>query len=437
MIRRTVACVLVLAMVSSAYAVIQVVPLPNTDEYTGASSASSVTVGPDHTVYVAGYSQADGGQRATYWSVSGATVTGNVLPAASDGGTATNAQGIGVITAGTQAGAIVVAGNLGGGSSDWNSGIAGLDGNGWSKRKDTEWNGGNQVDLGQTYAAWGNQLAVSQDGRRYYVTGRINNERTRMYTFTVDSQDGSQGNVVPTPGSTTDSDTWLLPRASSSNTIGGVNPASTTAGHNRDGDWHYAWQHAYKSGDTPDEDGSLPPASYDYWYSVANGISDDGNTVVGYGQTTSSILAPVYWTQSGGTWTAHYVDTTGMTSSSNICDSNQDGTILGGYIYAGMNKAVFWDVNVLDGGVPDANYLADWLPAHGVPLMNGDVGWTVLSRIHSVHSDGPLTYLAGYGAWTEDGGTTTTVRGFLVTIPEPATLAFLALGGLAMLRRRR
>jgi len=384
-------------------------------------------------VYVAGYSQA-GGQRATYWSGSGVAAAPTVLPAASDAAVATNAQGIGVIRAGTASGAVVVYGNLGG-SSDWNSKIAGLDGNGWSRRKDTEWYGGAQCGLGQTYAAWGNQLAVSTDGQHYYVTGRGGNQR--FYTFTVDSQNGSQGSMVPTPGSTTDSDTWTLATSSSSNIIGGVTPASKTSGTQRDSSYFYAWKHDYKSGDVPTEGGDVPPASDAYWYSVGNGISDDGHTIVGYGKTTSNTLAPVYWTESGGVWSAHQVDTTGMTSSSNICDANQDGTILGGYIYAGTNKAVFWDVNVLDGGVPDANYLGDWLPAHGVPLMHAGVGWTVLSRIHSVTSEGGTTYFAGYGLWTTDGGATTVTRAFLLTIPEPATMALLALGGLAMLRRRR
>ena len=93
---------------------------------------------------------------------------------------------------------------------------------------------------------------------------------------------------------------------------------------------------------------------------------------------------------------------------------------------------------MLDGGVPDLNILSDWLPAHGVPLMTGGVGWTIMQRIHGVHSDGDVTYLTGYGLWTEDGGTTTVSRAFLITIPEPATLALLVvLGGLAVLRRRR
>jgi len=412
-----------------------VVPLNNTDAYTGITRGLAVTVGPDHTVYVAGYSEA-GGQAATYWSVSGGTATGTVLPADSTATYATVAQGIGVITSGTSAGAIVIAGNLGG-ASDWNSAIAGLDGNGWSRRRDTEWNGGNQVPVGQPNA-WGNQLAVAPDGQHYYVTGKLSNKR--CYVFNVDSQTGAQGSMVPTPGSTTDSDTWELPLASSSNYVGGVNPAATTAGIYRETDWKYAWRHVYKQGDIPTEGGEIPPASYDYWESYAAGISDDGNTITGYGKTTSAILAPVYWTQSGGTWTAHYVDNGPMTSSSNITDCNQDGTILGGYVYVasmGGNNAAFWDTSVLDGGVPDLNFLADWLPAHGVPLMTGGVGWTIMQRIHGVHSDGDVTYLTGYGLWTEDGGGTTTSRGFLITIPEPATLAVLALGGLAILRRRR
>lgn len=95
--------------------------------------------------------------------------------------------------------------------------------------------------------------------------------------------------------------------------------------------------------------------------------------------------------------------------------------------------------NAIDGEVagiwPDKNTefvtLADLAASYGIDTSE----WTVFKRayaISDVQDDGKYA-ITGYGTWAADG----TSRGFVLIVPEPATLSFLALGGLALLRRRR
>jgi len=95
---------------------------------------------------------------------------------------------------------------------------------------------------------------------------------------------------------------------------------------------------------------------------------------------------------------------------------------------AGGDRAALWDVK--DPTNPVLIDLTDYMTAHG-----GMGSFSALRDAYSVVSDGGMgMYISGYGAGT--GGYT---RAFLIhlDIPEPATALFLAIGGLAMLRRRR
>lgn len=130
---------------------------------------------------------------------------------------------------------------------------------------------------------------------------------------------------------------------------------------------------------------------------AAHGVSDDGSAVAGEG---------FYWTESGGIQT---LDGTAYGISA-------DGLVLVG---ESSGSASIWD---------DTNGMRDIKNI----LENGGLdlsGWT-LSRAMAIAVDG-LT-IVGYGT-NPDGYT----EGWVATVPEPATLSLMALGGLALLRRRK
>lgn len=100
--------------------------------------------------------------------------------------------------------------------------------------------------------------------------------------------------------------------------------------------------------------------------------------------------------------------------------------LIGGYSSDGTTEtAVVWDSTGIWGTGGEPVSLMAALAAAGVDVS----GWSSLSRATTMTDDG--TTVAGWGIWA-DGST----RGFIASIPEPATL-LLSLLGLSLLRRRR
>jgi len=103
-----------------------------------------------------------------------------------------------------------------------------------------------------------------------------------------------------------------------------------------------------------------------------------------------------------------------------------NGVTAGRSYIAGGETAVVWDTSGTWDTTGQAKSIKDLLTAAGVDTSM----WSSLVRVYAASDDGKT--LAGFGIWAADGST----RGFVATIPEPATLLLLALGGGALLRRR-
>jgi probable HAF family extracellular repeat protein len=161
--------------------------------------------------------------------------------------------------------------------------------------------------------------------------------------------------------------------------------------------------------------GDLPGGGF---HSKAYGVSDDGQVVVG--QSESAFGQEAFrWTAAGGM--VGLGDLAGGIFKSRAMAASADGSVVVGYGTSASGKeASIWDA------VHEMRSLKGILVSeYGLDLT----GWT-LTEAWGVSADGKT--IAGYG--TNPAGN---IEAWVATVPEPATLLLLAVGGLLALRRRR
>jgi len=175
------------------------------------------------------------------------------------------------------------------------------------------------------------------------------------------------------------------------------------------------------------------------WY--AYGISNSGQYAVGYQYMTGSVTRPQAFLADLNAGTAiDLLPENGVPSQTHqgvAFDAADDGFAVG-YEYNGAG--------IYPSGTYEAVAWVPWDPTHHAISLRGlaiGMGIDVSAWAHlgtgagSVTKVGNQYYIVGTGLFNGDGVNLPGTRAFLLIIPEPATLTFLALGGLAMLRRRR
>jgi len=154
----------------------------------------------------------------------------------------------------------------------------------------------------------------------------------------------------------------------------------------------------------------------------ALGVSGDGSTVVGWSWSDIGREA-FYWTSDTGMVRLTDVGNPGDLALATFAyDISANGSVVvgGGTLQDGRSGVMIWD------------------PVHGGRLLRDVLeqdcgldmtGWT-LSDANAVSADG----LVIVGRGTNPNGR---IEAYRAVIPEPATLSLLALGGVALVRRRR
>jgi probable HAF family extracellular repeat protein len=235
---------------------------------------------------------------------------------------------------------------------------------------------------------------------------------------------------------------------------------------------YYTYGEAFiwKDGEMTGLGGLINPTDSLYPYSQATDISNDGVVVVGHSGRWSYERQAFRW-ENGAMAGLGYLP--GLNSSEALAISGNGQVIVGlSYSLSTLNNQVFrWENGVMVGlgnGIAtgasyDGSVIVGWMPSgddytqynapfiwdaqHGMRNLenmlrndyNLDLGSYRLIRALGISDDGKT--IIGYGYGPDSSGPWSTSpnnyeEAFIVTIPEPATIGLLALGGL-LLRKRR
>jgi hypothetical protein len=163
---------------------------------------------------------------------------------------------------------------------------------------------------------------------------------------------------------------------------------------------------------------------------IAWGISDSGQYITGFQVTTSTTRPQGFLWKVGDPSATILPGLDGTINNNNqqgyCADVADDGTVVG-WAYSSVATPLTTNTAIWFPG-EGAKKLWDVAAALGIDMT----GWTDNNQgATSIQKVGDQYYVTGYGTYNG------LVRGYLMVLPEPATVVLLVIGGLAMLRRRR
>jgi probable HAF family extracellular repeat protein len=152
--------------------------------------------------------------------------------------------------------------------------------------------------------------------------------------------------------------------------------------------------------------------------SQANGVSADGSVIVGYGLVAGGNNEAWKWTSGGGFVELGFLP--GLSSSSALAASGNGSVIVGW----GSDGGSTYQASIWDAADGTRNLQSVLTSSYGLNLT----GWT-LEQATGISADGNT--IVGYGI--DPRGNT---EAWVVQVPEPATLALVAMGLASLLSFR-
>jgi hypothetical protein len=393
MMKRVLVFVAALAILSSS-AMAGIVSVGVLDPAAPASQVKALTVGTDGSIYAVGQSTGGGITQPIIWdAVNGLQQLPNPSGAASD------ARGVSIIYQSSALPAdavprIAVSGNIGAIARGYTAPLSSMLTGTWVASGATP----NNYTIGAYNTSRTDQSRT--DGRTQIAGRNPNNGR------------GSRFRFYPSVG---------LGDYPNSYQMESVSEGGVTIGHRRPTGTRQAVYGPTINANAVDIPGGNLVRSEGF------GISANGQWMSGLDHSggTPNIVRAFKWKVGDAAMTV--LDAGSYENLTAYAISN-DGVAAGhAWTSAGSYNAAVWDTTGVWDSSGNVKLVKDLLDAAGMDTT----AWTKLERVTTISDDGMT--VGGYGIWAADGSQ----RGFIATIPEPATLSLLVLGGLALVRRRR